>query len=48
MYEDGLSMPMSEINACHDWLIILSRCRRKHSIRERIMDHTREIFNVTR
>jgi len=44
MYEDGLSMLMAEINACHDWLIILSRCRRKHLIQERIIDHTREIW----
>lgn len=38
MYEDGLSIPMFEISACHNWLIILPRYCRKHLIRElRIM-----------
>ena len=47
MYEDSLSMPMSEISACHDWLIILPRYYRKYLIRSRITHHAREIFNVT-
>jgi len=48
MYEDSLSMPMSEISACHDWLIILPRYYRKYLIRSRITHYAREIFNVTR